>query len=469
LLCEAGDLGSATSSASSKMIHGGLRYLEQYEFRLVAEALAEREVLLNCAPHIVRPMRFVMPYVRELRPAWMIRAGLWLYDHLGRRQRLPGSFGIDLRHSAYGSGLKSEFRKGFVYSDCLVDDARLVVLNARGAADLGARILTRTRCIAARRTDGCWHARLRDEASGAESAVAARAVVNASGPWVRKTLTETLGVSTRFNVKLVQGSHIVVPRRYDGDHAFILQNDDRRVIFVYSYERDYTLIGTTDIELPGEPRSCTATEAEIEYLCRAVNRYLDKPVTPADVAWTYCGVRPLFDDGSDNPSQVTRDYTLSVNGGAHDAPVLSVFGGKITTYRKLAEHALHKLAHWFPHMKKPWTDRVPLPGGDVPDADIGRYIEELKSRHTTLSEQLLTRLAHRHGTRCDELLAGVHDIDQLGQHFGAELYVREIDWFIEHEWARSAEDVLWRRTKAGLHLNPDQQQAVAAYVTARRR
>jgi glycerol-3-phosphate dehydrogenase len=463
---EACDLASPNSSASSNMIHGGLRYLEHYEFRLVAEALAEREVLLNCAPHIVRPIRFVMPHVRELRPAWMIRAGLWLYDHLGRRRRLPGSHGVDLQHSAYGGGLKPEFRKGFVYSDCLVDDARLVVLNARGAADLGARILTRTRCVAARQMNGHWRARLHDGTAGTGSDVTARAIIDASGPWVKKTLTETLGLATRFNVKLVQGSHIVVPRLYDGDHAFILQNDDRRVIFVYPYEDDYTLIGTTDIELPGEPRPCSATVAEIEYLCRAVDRYLDKAVTPADVAWTYCGVRPLFDDGSDNPSKVTRDYVLHVDGGAHDAPVLSVFGGKITTYRKLAEHALQKLAPWFPQMKKPWTGQAPLPGGDVPGADIGHYIGTLKSRHAALPGGLLARLAHRHGTLCDKLLAGVQNTDDLGQHFGAALYAREIDWFIEQEWARGAEDVLWRRTKAGLHLNPDQQQAVADYVTA---
>jgi glycerol-3-phosphate dehydrogenase len=467
VLCEMGDLASATSSASSKMIHGGLRYLEQYEFRLVAEALAEREVLLNCAPHIVRPMRFVMPHVRELRPAWMIRAGLWLYDHLGRRRRLPGSHGVDLQHSAYGGGLKPEFRKGFVYSDCLVDDARLVVLNARGAADLGARILTRTRCVAARQMNGHWRARLHDGTAGTGSDVTARAIIDASGPWVKKTLTETLGLATRFNVKLVQGSHIVVPRLYDGDHAFILQNDDRRVIFVYPYEDDYTLIGTTDIELPGEPRPCSATVAEIEYLCRAVDRYLDKAVTPADVAWTYCGVRPLFDDGSDNPSKVTRDYVLHVDGGAHDVPVLSVFGGKITTYRKLAEHALQKLASWFPQMKKPWTGQTALPGGDVPGADIERYIETLKSRHAALPGELLARLAHRHGTLCDKLLVDVRDIDDLGQPFGAALYAREIDWFIEREWARSAEDVLWRRTKAGLHLTAQQQRDVADYVTAR--
>jgi glycerol-3-phosphate dehydrogenase len=448
------------------MIHGGLRYLEQYEFRLVAEALAEREVLLNCAPHIVRPMRFVMPHVRELRPAWMIRAGLWLYDHLGRRRRLPGSHGVDLQHSAYGGGLKPEFRKGFVYSDCLVDDARLVVLNARGAADLGARILTRTRCVAAQRLEGHWRARLHDEATGSESDLTARAIIDASGPWVKKTLTETLGLATRFNVKLVQGSHIVVSRLYDGDHAFILQNDDRRVIFVYPYEDDYTLIGTTDVELPGEPRPCSATVAEIEYLCRAVDRYLGKPVTPADVAWTYCGVRPLFDDGSDNPSKVTRDYVLHVDGGAHDAPVLSVFGGKITTYRKLAEHALQKLAPWFPQMKKPWTGETALPGGDVPGADIRRYIEALKSHHAALPGELLARLAHRHGTLCGELLADVRDINDLGQHFGASLYAREIDWFIQQEWARSAEDILWRRTKAGLHLNAQQQRDVAGYVTA---
>ncbi len=465
LLVEQDDLGSATSSASSKLIHGGLRYLEQYEFRLVAEALAEREVLLKAAPHIVHPMRFVMPHVPELRPAWMIRAGLFLYDYLARRQTLPGSRAVDLRRSPYGSGLRPDLDKGFVYSDCWVDDARLVVLTARAAADCGATILTRTACTAVRRDGNLWRATLR-AADGALAEVVAKALANVTGPWVKQFLDDTLRLPATFNLKLIKGSHIIVPRLYDGEHAFILQNHDRRVIFVYAYEQRYTLIGTTEAELAGKPGRCAASAEEVSYLVRAVNRYFTRQLRVKDVAWSYCGIRPLFDDGSTDPSTVTRDYVLRVDGGFSEAPVLSVFGGKITTYRRLAEHALAKLAPWFPAMGVPWTARVPLPGGDLP-AGFHAYVSDLAKCYRALPATLLTALARRHGSLCLEVLERARETAALGEHFGADLYAREVDYLMDREWARTAEDVLWRRTKAGLHLTQGQAQALGRYVAQR--
>lgn len=467
LLVEKDDLGAHTSSASSKLIHGGLRYLEQYGFRLVREALAEREVLLNAAPHLVRPMRFVMPHVPQLRPAWMIRAGLFLYDYLARRDTLPDSEAVDLRASPYGAGLKPEFARGFAYSDCWVDDARLVILTARAAADLGATILPRTGCVAAQRTNGTWRATLRAQ-DGSQIGVGARAVANVTGPWVKQFLSEALKQQTPFGVKLVKGSHIVVPRLYEGDHAYILQNDDRRVVFVYVYEGRYTLIGTTDVELHGDPAPCSASADEVRYLCRAANRYFVRQLTERDVAWSYCGIRPLFDDGSTDPSAITRDYVLRVDGEPDSAPVLSVFGGKITTYRRLAEQALEKLARWFPQMRKAWTASAPLPGGDLSEEGIERFSNvRLQRDFPWLPDALRRALARRHGTLAYDVLGKAASIADLGEHFGADLYAREVNYFVEHEWARGAKDVLWRRTKAGLHLTAEQQATVAAYLARR--
>jgi glycerol-3-phosphate dehydrogenase len=466
LLVEKDDLAAATSSWSSKLIHGGLRYLEQYEFRLVAEALSEREVLLNIAPHLVEPLRFVMPHVPELRPRWMIRAGLYLYDHLGRRTRLPGSHGIDLRDSGYGAGLKVALTKGFIYSDCRVDDARLVVANALSARELGAEVFTRTECVFAKRSGEGWEARLRD-VSGAERTVKARAIANAAGPWVKQVLNDRLHQPSRDNVKLVKGSHIVVPKLYEGDHAFILQNDDRRVVFMIPYEGRFTLIGTTDVPVHGDPAHPCASEREIAYLCRAVNRYLDRPLAPADVVWNYAGVRPLYDDGTADPSAITRDYTLRLDSDAGLAPVLSVFGGKITTYRKLAEHALDKLRPWFPAMRGAWTAGVPLPGGDLAAGSEEYADVDLARDWPWLSSGVRRALARRHGTHVAKVLRGVQSPADLGTHFGAELFAREIDYMIDHEWARTHEDILYRRTKAGLHLTAAQCASVADYVAAR--
>src|SRR5678815_4781669 len=350
VLVEKGDLGAATSSASSKLIHGGLRYLELFEFRLAAEALAEREILLGIAAHLTSPMRFVMPHVPELRPRWMIRLGLFLYDHLARRSLLPGSQPVRLDTPPYSDGLRPQLRHGFLYSDCAVDDSRLVVANALDARARGARLMVRTELLRATRGTEGWQARL---SNGDE--LHARAIVNAAGPWVKHVLNERLDQPSADEVRLVQGSHIVVPRRYQGEHAFILQNDDRRVVFMIPYEEKFTLIGTTDVALSGDPSNPDASAQEIAYLCRAANRYLARPVAPTDVLWTYAGVRPLYDDGSANPSAITRDYTLRLDADAGIAPVVSVFGGKITTYRKLAEHALTKLEHWFPDMRPAWT------------------------------------------------------------------------------------------------------------------
>jgi glycerol-3-phosphate dehydrogenase len=452
VLCEKDDLAGATSSASSKLIHGGLRYLEHYEFRLVREALAEREVLLRAAPHLVHPMRFIMPHAPELRPAWMIRAGLLLYDYLARRQTLPASERIDLTLPPWNDGLKSVYSRGYAYSDCRVDDARLVIANARAAAALGAEVLTRTRLIAARREGGGWRAVLRD-AAGAQREIGVRAIVNAAGPWVGQVLTEVLHETSPFRLKLVQGSHIVVRRLYQGRHAFILQNDDRRVVFVYPYEQRYTLIGTTDVEVEGGPEQCGASDAEVAYLCRAAGRYFVRGIEPGDVVWRYCGVRPLFDDGATDPSAVTRDYVLHVAGNAHAAPVLSVFGGKITTYRRLAQEALERLRPWFPRLAPAWTARALLPGGDLAGQAFSSFADERLGRDFPwLEDELRLALAHRHGGRVADVLGDARSMSDLGEHFGAGLYAREVDYFVAHEWARSAEDVLWRRTKAGLHL-----------------
>jgi glycerol-3-phosphate dehydrogenase len=467
MLVEQDDLASATSSASSKLIHGGLRYLEHYEFRLVREALAEREVLLRAAPHLVHPMRFVMPHRPELRPAWVIRAGLFLYDYLARRQTLSASRGVDLRVAPYSAGLKPGMSNGFAYSDCWVDDARLVIANARAAADLGACVLTRTACVAARRAGRRWRVMLRN-AQGQQTETFARALVNAGGPWVKTILAEVVRQPTTLGVKLVKGSHIVVPKLYDGEHAFILQNADRRVVFVYPYEKRYTLIGTTDIEFFGDPGPCKAGSEEIDYLCQAANRFFSHQVSADEVAWSYCGIRPLFDDGSANPSAITRDYVLSLDGGTDAAPVLSVFGGKITTYRRLAEEALAKLAPWFSGMPADWTETAYLPGGDLDGDDFTRFANaRLQRDFPWMPGSLRDALAHRHGKNAYEVLGDSAHVGDLGQNFGADLYAREIDYFIRQEWARTADDVLWRRTKAGLHLTPAQQQALSAYVAQR--
>ena len=463
LLAEQHDLASATSSASSKLIHGGLRYLEYYEFRLVAEALAEREVLLAIAPHIIWPLEFVLPHEPHLRPAWMIRLGLFLYDHIGGRTTLPKSQGVELASDGYGAGLKAEFRRGFTYSDGWVDDARLVVANARSAAAHGATILPRMRCSAARRDGGLWRVTLKDDQG--EREVTARALVNAAGPWVKQVIDKEIGIGTRGKVRLVKGSHIVVPRIHDKRHAYILQNPDRRIIFLIPYEREFTLIGTTDVTVADAEHRPRISQEEIAYLCEAASRYTHRPVTAQNVVWEYSGVRPLYDDGSPNPSAVTRDYHFELDTGAQgeDVPLLSIFGGKITTYRKLAEHALEKLAHWFPG-KRAWSHTEALPGGDFGGRDFQQVLADFRARRPELDRQWLARLLRRHGMLADALLGDARTAADLGESFGGGLYEREVRYLAEHEWAREAEDVLWRRTKCGLHMSPTQRARVADYM-----
>ena len=453
-LVEAGDLAGATSSASSKLIHGGLRYLEQYEFRLVAEALAEREVLLRIAAHLARPMRFVVPHVPELRPRWMIRLGLFLYDHLARRSLLPGCERVRLDLAPYRGSLRPALRHGFAYSDGWVDDARLVIANAQDAATRGARVLVRTQLASARSGPGRWHARL---STGEE--VSAGAIVNAAGPWAKRVLNERLGRPSADELRLVKGSHIVLPRLYEGGHAFLLQNDDRRVVFMIPFEQRFTLVGTTDVPFPGDPGVACASEEEVDYLCRAVSRYLPREVRAPEVRWRFAGVRALYDDGSQDPSAVTRDYTLRLD-ASEGAPVVSVFGGKITTYRSLAEHVLDKLAPYFPAAGGRWTADAPLPGSDL--ASREEAFADLCARYPGIELEVLRGVFGRHGALAGAVLGD----GLLGENYGAGLTEREVRHFVEREWARSADDVLWRRTKAGLHLGPAQRTRVAEAIGA---
>ena len=469
LLVEQRDLASATSSASTKLIHGGLRYLEHFEFRLVAEALAEREALLSIAPHIVWPLEFVLPHERHLRPAWMIRAGLFLYDHLGHRalgfggrSSLPKSRAVALTAEGCGAGLKREFEHGFAYYDCWVDDARLVVLNARSALAHGATILPRTRLARARREGADWVAHL-VSAEGAEQEVRASALINAAGPWVKAVLNDALAADIPARVRLVKGSHIVVPRIHAMRHAFLLQNPDRRVIFLIPYEREFTLIGTTEVPVPEGETAPRITGDEIAYLCRAASRYTERPITPEQVVWSYSGVRPLYDDGSENPSAVTRDYHLLLD--EDGPPLLSVFGGKITTYRRLAEHALARLSKRFPGTRA-WTQAEPLPGGDFGGRSFGDWVDDFRRRHSSLPPRWLARLLRRHGTLAERIIGEATSEARLGRNFGGGLYECELRYLMQEEWAREADDVLWRRTKCGLHMSEAQRRDVQDGMSA---
>jgi glycerol-3-phosphate dehydrogenase len=468
LLCEKNDLASATSSSSSKLIHGGLRYLEQYEFRLVREALSEREVLLSNAAHIVHPLRFILPHNRHLRPAWMIRIGLFLYDHLAKRSpRLPGSRRLRLRQSPQGAPLKPELHTGFEYSDARVDDSRLVVLNAMDAGARGATILTRTECIGIRVHDGQWQAELRT-ADGTAITVQARILVNAAGPWVEKLqhlVAEQTGQPVGHSkLRLVKGSHITVPKLYEGDWAYILQNPDGRIVFVIPYQDDYSLIGTTDVAYDGDPAAVTISDEETQYLCKAVNDYFVHAIGPEDVTWSYSGVRPLYDDAAGSASAVTRDYVFDITGG-HDGmpPLLSIFGGKITTFRRLAEHALDKLSP-YTHKPKEWTARAPLPGADMPGADPDAYEQVFKTRYPWLPHAMAHRYVGAYGTLSERIVAGACSLADLGVEFGDGLYEREVRWLVTHEWARTAEDILWRRTRLGLRATAETEQKLAQWL-----
>ncbi|AEY01696.1 glycerol-3-phosphate dehydrogenase [Oceanimonas sp. GK1] len=460
-LCEMNDLASATSSASSKLIHGGLRYLEQYEFRLVREALAEREILLQAAPHIIWPLRFRLPHQPRLRPAWMLRMGLWLYDHLARRDRLPGS--TVLRLNAH-SPLKPSFQRAFEYSDAWVDDARLVVLCAMAARERGARILPRTRCTGASRENGLWRVQLESE-HGDSPTLWARALVNAAGPWASGLFDTVLPVTAPATLRLVKGSHMVVPRLHPGDEAYILQHDDGRIVFVLPYEQDFSLIGTTDVDYQGEPGKVSASEKEIAYLCDVVNTHFRRQIHPAEVVHCYAGVRPLMAEGQGQAQRASRDYKLLLNAPPGQAPLLSVFGGKITTFRALAEDAIDHLKAFFPEAGGPWTRQLVLPGGDFDTQST--LVAGLTQAYPWLPEPVTHRYVRSYGTRCRRFLHGCSALGDLGEAFGAGLYARELDYLMQEEWAQTADDVLWRRSKLGLRLALEQKQRLVEYMAAR--
>ncbi len=469
MLCERGDLASATSSASSKLVHGGLRYLEYYEFGLVRQSLNERSILLDKAPHIVRPMRFVLPHNKTMRPAWMMTAGMFLYDHLGRSDpRLPASERINMKTSPLGAPLGSPEAAGFVYSDCTVDDARLVVLNARDAANRGGVIRTRTALLSASREGAVWQATLHNSASGKDETVRARAIINAAGPWVEELIEAIHGTPAAKKVHLVKGSHIVVPRLYEGDHAYLLQNVDDRVVFVIPYLSLYTLIGTTEVSLDAPPPhnkgGIEITPAETDYLCAAVNLYFDRQLKASDAVWSFAGVRPLFDDEADSSSAITRDYVLDLQTAPAQAPLISVFGGKLTTYRRLAEKVLKRLKPYLGHMKEPWTASSCLPGGDLPPGGIEALVGELAAAHPWIDGEMLRNLVARHGTIARSLLAGVTGVSALGQDFGHGLYGREVDYMVSQEWAQTTEDILWRRTKLGLVFDEPERARLNDYL-----
>jgi glycerol-3-phosphate dehydrogenase len=468
LLCEQDDLAAHTSSASTKLIHGGLRYLEYREFGLVRKALQERETLLRAAPHIMWPLRFVMPHMPDLRPAWLIRAGLFLYDHLARRELLPGSRGIDMRKHPAGQPLVDSIRRGFVYSDGWVDDARLVVLNALDAQERGATIVTRTKLVGATRVNGEWHAQLL-RADGSTVTVRARSIANAAGPWVGDLLRGPLsrGREANYSVRLVKGSHIVVRRLFEHDHAYIFQNPDKRIIFAIPYERDFTLIGTTDLEYKGDPSKVAIDASETQYLCDSINRYFKQHIAPRDVYWTYSGVRPLLEDeNADNPSAVTRDYRLELDAPASEAPLLSVFGGKITTFRKLAEEAVDDLVRALQHDKLAWTAGVPLPGGDIARADFEGFAAQFAQQHSWLPAALARRYARAYGTRAERVIGNARSLADLGQQFAPGLYEAELRYLRETEWATTAQDILWRRSKLGLHVEPGTLENVTRDIDA---
>ncbi|MDH1859019.1 glycerol-3-phosphate dehydrogenase [Acinetobacter junii] len=459
-LCEKDDLASHTSSASSKLIHGGLRYLEHKEFRLVREALAEREVLLAKAPHIIRPMRFIMPHRPHLRPAWLIRTGLFFYDHLGKREKLLGSNNVYFKDD---SPLNSAITRGFEYSDCAVDDSRLVVLNAMHAREKGADVVTRTRCLSAQRVEGYWVVEL-ENAQGSFK-IKAKALLNAAGPWVAQFIKQDLELKSPYGIRLIQGSHIVVPKLYEGDKAFIMQNDDRRIVFAIPYLDQYTMIGTTDREYQGDPSKVQITQAETDYLLEVSNAHFKKQLTQADIIWTFAGVRPLCDDESDNPSAITRDYTLALSQETHDqAPLLSVFGGKLTTYRKLAESAMQQLKAFFPEMKGSWTASEALPGGENM-ASAEQLANEIRAQITDVSESLAKRWATSYGSRIWNILGEAVSIDQLGLGFGHGLFAKEVDYLCRFEWATTSEDILWRRSKLGLVFAQNEIDRLDAYLS----
>ena len=463
-LAEKDDLASGTSSASTKLIHGGLRYLEHYEFGLVRQSLREREVLWAMAPHIIHPLRLVLPHVKGLRPAWLIRLGLFLYDHLGGRDSLAGSNFVDLTTDPVGCPLRPEMTKGFEYSDCRVDDARLVVLNACDAAMRGADIHTRTEVLTTSRQGNEWRLDVKDTLSAQTSSVRARVLVNATGPWIGAALAGRIDAPSKGGIRLVKGSHIVVPRMFDHDRAYIFQNPDQRIIFAIPYEQEFTLIGTTDTDYTGEPEDAKADTDEIAYLCAAASEYFNKSVIADTVVWSYSGVRPLYDDGASAAQEATRDYVLELAASAEAAAVINVFGGKITIYRKLAEVVLAKLKPWLPSMRPPWTGGAVLPGGDFPVDGAAALLKGLLAQYPHMPPPLIERLARSYGTLVGRVLGDAETEADLGRHFGTGLYQREVEYLMQSEWARIAEDILWRRTKLGLRMNDQETLDLSSWL-----
>jgi glycerol-3-phosphate dehydrogenase len=465
VLCEKDDLAEGTSSRSGKLVHGGLRYLEYYEFRLVREALIEREVLWNAAPHIIRPMRFVLPHSPEDRPAWLVRLGLFLYDHLGGRKKLPGARMLDLRRDPEGIPLLDRYTRGFEYSDCWVDDARLVVLNAVDAAERGALVLTRSAAVSARRENGAWTVVVKNTLTGSMRTFRARCVVNAAGPWVSDVIGRVAGSNSSRNVRLVKGSHIIVQKFWPGANAYLVQNHDKRVIFINPYEGNLALIGTTDIAYDGAAEDVQPEESEIDYLLAAVNRYFKEKLRREDVLFSFSGVRPLFDDGKGNPSAVTRDYVFDLDetGGV---PLLNVFGGKITTFRELAERGLHRLKHVFPQMGEDWTGNAPLPGGEIPNTDYETFVNDLRQTYSWMPRQLVHHYARLYGARAKNVVGGAERLADLGRHHGGLLYEAEVRYLVAKEWALTPSDILYRRTKHYLNLSEPEKAAFSVWFEA---
>jgi len=471
LLLEAGDLGGATSSASTKLIHGGLRYLEYYEFKLVRESLKERELLLSLAPHVIWPMEFILPHTPEQRPAWMIRAGLFLYDHLAKREKLNGSGSLSLLDDVRGDVIRDDYKRAFSYADCWADDSRLVALNAMSAAQKGATILTRHKCIKLKHDDDCWIVDYKENSSKAQvETIKASMVINAAGPWVRELLDGSKISQDEIrlpNIRLVKGSHIIVKRQYEGEQAYILQQPDNRITFAIPYEGEYTLIGTTEEEFEGDPKDAMISNEEMAYLVEAYNLFFDKPISQDDVIWTYSGVRPLYDEGEADATSATRDYKLHMHLG-YSAPLISVFGGKLTTYRKLAEAAVDKILYLGGRNAAPWTAlKNPgdeLPGGDIPDADFDAFLVQQGQRYKWLPKALLYRYARSYGTCMDVFMQGARGLKDLGEDFGSHVYEAEILYLLRYEYAKTAEDVLWRRSKLGLHVADGVVKKVDSYI-----
>lgn len=464
-LAEMNDFASGTSSGATKLIHGGLRYLEHYEFRLVREALMEREVLWAMAPHIIWPLRFVLPFHKGgIRPAWLIRLGLFLYDHLGGRKLLPATKTLDMRKDPMGKPLKPLFNKAFEYSDGWVDDARLVVLNAKDAKDRGAEILNRTKVVALRQNGDHWDIDVENQLTSEKRTIQSRIVVNAAGPWVDKVLNDGLRKSNQHHVRLVQGSHIIIRKKYEDKRAYFFQNPDNRIFFAIPYETDFTLIGTTDRDYTGDPADVKITQEETDYLLAAANEYFAQPVTKDDIVWTYSAVRPLYDDGASKAQEATRDYVLRFDDEKSSAPLLNVFGGKLTTYRRLAEHALELIEEKIGKKNAPWTAGSSLPGGDFPTTGYDGEVAKLKRKFGFLSDRHAKRYIRLYGTKAYSILGDAAGYDALGRHFGGDLYKCEVDYLIDQEWAVAVEDVLWRRTKQGLYFTDDQANELASYM-----